>query len=130
MALNGNQILVYSNIGGTSALIACTKSNSITVDCETIPIASPDTGTWEAIIAGRKSWSITTSFLVTQNNVTNLLQVGNTVTLSIRYRNTAGTSYLICGGNAIIKQCRIDATKGNLCQGSFTFQGTGALSNS
>jgi len=128
MAINGNQILVYSNIGGTFALIAITKSNSITVDCETIPIASPDTGQWEAIIAGRKSWSITTSFLVTQNNISNLMQVGNTVTLAIRYRNAAGTEYLFYRGNAIIKQCRIDATKGNLCQGSFTFQGTGALS--
>jgi hypothetical protein len=42
MAINGNNIIIYSNVMGTTKAIAATKSDSITAECETIPIASPD----------------------------------------------------------------------------------------
>ena len=130
MALNGNNIIIYSNITGTTKAIAATKSNSITVDCETIPIASPDTGDWEAKIAGRKSWSISTSFLVgyysDDNSAYRLLDVGKTIIISIRYRSATENIEML-RGTAIVKQCRIDAIKGNLATGSFVFEGNGAL---
>ena len=130
MAINGNNIIIYSNITGTTKAIAATKSNSITTDCETIPIASPNTGDWEAKIAGRKSWSISTSFLVgyysADNSVYRLLDIGKTIIISIRYRS-ANENIEMLRGTAIVKQCRIDAAKGNLAMGSFTFEGSGAL---
>lgn len=130
MALNGNNIIIYSNITGTTKAIAATKSNSITVDCETIPIASPDTGDWEAKIAGRKSWSISTSFLVgyysDDNSAYRLLDIGKTITISIRYRS-ANENIEMLRGTAIVKQCRIDAAQGNLATGAFVFEGNGAF---
>ena len=130
MAINGNNIIIYSNITGTTKAIAATKSNSVTTDCETIPIASPDTGDWEAKIAGRKSWSISTSFLVgyysADNSAYRLLDVGKTIIISIRYRS-ANENIEMLRGTAIVKQCRIDAAKGNLAMGAFTFEGSGAL---
>ena len=130
MAINGNNIIIYSNITGTTKAIAATKSNSITTDCETIPIASPDTGDWEAKIAGRKSWSISTSFLVgyysADSSAYRLLDVGKTIIISIRYRS-ANENIEMLRGTAIVKQCRIDASKGNLVTGAFTFEGSGAL---
>lgn len=130
MAINGNNIIIYSNITGTTKAIAATKSNSITTDCETIPIASPNTGDWEAKIAGRKSWSISTSFLVgyysADNSVYRLLDIGKTIIISIRYRS-ANENIEILRGTAIVKQCRIDAAQGNLAAGAFTFEGSGAL---
>lgn len=130
MAINGNNIIIYSNITGTTKAIAATKANSITTDCGTIPIASPDTGDWEAKIAGRKSWSISTSFLVgyysADNSAYRLLDVGKTIIISIRYRS-ASENIEMLRGTAIVKQCRIDAAQGNLVTGAFTFEGSGAL---
>ena len=60
MAINGNNIIIKK--GGTA--IAATKSNEITVDCETIEISSPSIGDWRSFIAGRKEWSVTTNFLI------------------------------------------------------------------
>ena len=130
MAINGNNIIIYSNIMGTTKAIAATKSNSITADCETIPIASPDIGDWVAKIAGRKSWSISTSFLVgyysADNSAHRLLDVGKTIIISIRYRS-ANENIEMLRGTAIVKQCRVDAAQGNLAAGAFTFEGSGAL---
>ena len=130
MAINGNNIIIYSDIMGTMKALAATKSNSITTDCETIPIASPDNGDWVAKIAGRKSWSISTSFLVgyysSDNSAYRLLDIGKTIIISIRYRS-ANENIEMLRGTAIVKQCRVDAAQGNLANGAFVFEGSGAL---
>lgn len=123
MALLGNNILIYRS--GTA--IAGTISNEIQSEADLIEISSPTSGQWKEYIKGRKSWSINVSYLVlAYNGVRELLNVGTTYTLKFRGRNQSDSTGVT--GTAILKTCKITATKGNLVQGSFQFVGTGALS--
>lgn len=131
MATNGNDIFVLAG----SNVIAGTRSNDMQAACDAMEISSPGQGEWEAYLPRRKSWSITTNYLVLAansalsisggNGVKDLLQVGNTFTLYIKRR---GQNSHDVSGTAFLRVCRITATRGNLVQGSFEFQGTGALS--
>lgn len=123
MAILGNNILIYRN--GTA--IAGTVSNEIQSGAELIEISSPTSGQWKEYIAGRKNWSINVSYLVlAYNGVRDLLNVGTTYTLKFRGRNSSDATGV--QGTAILKSCKITATKGNIVQGSFQFTGTGTLS--
>ena len=120
MAQLGNNILVYLN--GTA--IAGTKSNEIQTDCETLEVTNPSSAQWRQFIAGRKQWTVSTGFLVLAGaDITKLLTVGTTYTL--QFRDRAGSN--IVEGQAILKTCKISATRGNLATGAFSFQGTGEL---
>ena len=123
MATLGNNILVL--MGGTA--IAGTKSNEIQVDCETIEIASSTDQEWTHHLAGRKSWSLTVSWLLLANtDVRKALQVGSSVTIKFKGRGATDANGL--SGSAIIRTCKISAVKGNIATGSFQFVGNGALS--
>lgn len=122
MAVKGNNILIYRN--GTA--IAGTISNEIQSGAEIIEISSPTSGQWKEFIAGRKSWSVNVNFLVlSTGEITQTLLVGESYTLIFRSRvtSTGGVT-----GTAILKTCKITATKGNLVQGSFQFVGSSQLS--
>lgn len=122
MAIRGNNILIYKN----GSAIAGVITDEIQVGAELIEIGSPTSGQWKDFIVGRKSWSVSVSYLVlTNGHITDLLAVGNSYTLTIRPRSSGA---LVVSGTAILKTCKITATKGNLAQGSFQFQGTGQLS--
>ena len=122
--MNGNNIIIGTMSGTTFTPIAATKSNEMQTDCETIEISSPSVGDWRTYMAGRKSWSVQVSFLVTTaSNIRQLLSVGTSYTIVMRDRtNTSSVS-----GSAIMTTCKISATRGNLVTGSFVFKGTGAL---
>ena len=122
--MNGNNIIIGTMSGTTFTPIAATKSNEIQTDCETIEISSPSVGDWRTYMAGRKSWSVQVSFLVTTaSNIRQLLSVGTSYTIVMRDRsNTSSVT-----GTAIMTTCKISATRGNLVTGSFVFKGTGAL---
>lgn len=123
MALNGNNILVYRD----GSAIAGTKSNEIQTQCEAVEISSPDSGAWRKYIAGRKQWSVSVGFLVSSNAsvLSQLLNIGSTYTLRIFERDYQNSRYVT--GTAMLRTCKITATKGNLCQGSFEFVGVSAL---
>lgn len=123
MAINGNNIFVLLN----NVIIAGTKTNEIQSDCEMIEISNPSSGEWKQFMAGRKNWVIQTGFLLQAvTNIRQLLNIGTSYTIIVKDRNsTSGASVT---GTAILKTCKITATIGNLVQGSFVFQGTGALS--
>jgi len=122
-AINGNNIFV--TLGGT--IIAGTRSNEIQTDCDMIEISNPNSGDWRQYMAGRKDWSVQTSFLVTNvTNIRQLLNIGTSYNLVFRDRNS--TSGASVSGTAILKTCKISSVRGNLVTGSFAFQGTGALS--
>ena len=122
--MNGNNIIIGTMSGTTFTPIAATKSNEMQTDCETIEISSPSVGDWRTYMAGRKSWSVQVSFLVTTaSNIRQLLSVGTSYTIVMRDRtNTSSVT-----GTAIMTTCKISATRGNLVTGSFVFKGTGAL---
>ena len=120
--MNGNDILIYQN----GVPIASTRSNSVQTNAEIIPISSPTSGQWEDGIPGRKNWSVNTSFLVSEAaDISALLHVGDIVTLQFRNRSCSACLQ----GQAIVQTCEIDATRGNLAQGSFVFVGKGELAN-
>lgn len=124
MAKNGNDILIYR---GTT-LIAGTRSNEITTNAETIEVSSASNGQWKTYIAGRKDWGVTVNYLVPAvTNVSDLLNVGTSYTISVRTRSGSTVTSRL-SGTAILKTCKITATKGNLIQGSFQFAGSGPLS--
>lgn len=121
MAILGNNILITKD--GT--VIGSTRSNEIQSEAELIQISSPTTGEFKEYITGLKSWSVNVSYLIgTNGRLTDLLTVGNSYTLVLKPR---GSSAIAVSGTAILKTCKITATKGNLCQGSFQFVGTGPL---
>ena len=120
MATNGNNVLIYVD----GSLVAGTRSDEVQSGCETIEIANPSSGDWRQFIVGRKEWSISQSWLLpAASDLDRLLQVGTTVTIRILGRGAAkGLT-----GTAIVKTCKITNTRGNISNGSFAFQGTGAL---
>ncbi len=121
-AINGNNIFV--TLGGT--IIAGTRSNEIQTDCDMIEISNPNSGDWRQYMAGRKDWSVQTSFLVTNvTNIRQLLNIGTSYNLVFRDRNS--TSGASVSGTAILKTCKISSVRGNLVTGSFSFQGSGQL---
>lgn len=120
--MNGNNILVYS--GGTP--IAAMKSNEIQSESDLIEISTPTSSQWREFLGGRKSWSISVSYLVLADaGVKDLLKVGNTYTLKVKGRNASDADAV--EGNAIMRTCGIRATWGNLVAGTFTFIGNGEL---
>ena len=89
-----------------------------------IEITNMTSAQWRQFIAGRKQWTVSTGFLVLAGaDITKLLTVGTTYTL--QFRDRAGSN--IIEGQAILKTCKISATRGNLATGAFSFQGTGEL---
>ena len=135
MALNGNIILVQLD-GHT---IAGTKTTEIQVDSELIEIASATQGAYREFIVGRKQWQVTVNYLLmyatyqamfTYPNacMTDALLVGNSYTLKFKNRANYYDQPITLEGTAILRTCKITATRGNLIQGTFTFVGNGALS--
>lgn len=127
---HSNDIVVY--LGNTA--IAATRSNEMRRSADLIEKRSPATGSEKEYVAGMKSWSVSTSFLVPSlgTALDGLLAVGTTYTLTFgAARQTPTQSSPLVGlqGTAILKECVITASLPNLVQGSFTFQGTGALTN-
>ena len=119
--MNGNDIIVKFN--GTA--IAAAKSAEINTKVDIIETASSSDGEWKDHIAGRKEWSVTVGYLVTSDaKLTDLLTIGNKFTLVICGRGNNATTL---SGLATLTTCRITATRGNLVQGSFQFQGAGVL---
>lgn len=116
-----NGRIIYITLNGTK--IAALKSCKLSTDCETIEVASATSSQFKEFIAGRKSWSMTCSWLVqtTAAMKAHALRVGTTYTITF----TDGTTSL--SGSAICKSCDVDAVVGNLTNGSFKFQGSGAL---
>lgn len=130
--MNGNNIIIYtaapvsSQTGTTWTPVAACKSAEVSVNGETIEVAGEASGTWRKYVAGRTSWDVTCGYLVTADaGVKDLLKVGSTVRIKIGGRAAADSDALT--GYAIIKECKQTYTRGNLCQGSFRFQGSGAL---
>ena len=119
--LKGNDIIVILN----GEAIAATRSDELQVGCDAIPISSRTNGDWTDVIAGRKSWTLTTGFLIANQLkfFDGIDMVGMYVILRIKHRT--GTSWY--EGTALCTQFRVTATRGNLVQGSFAFQGKGKL---
>jgi predicted secreted protein len=131
MAVLGNNIYIFrENSSHNWEIVAATKSDEIQADCDLIEIAGSSDQTWKKHIAGRKSWSVNVSWLVSAvSDIKKVLQVGDRVQLRIGEKTYAqGGSGQGLNGYAIVKTCKVTMTRGALANGSFQFVGDGALS--
>ena len=79
---------------------------------------------WEEVIAGRKSWNTSVSWLLlTEGALLRLLDTGLMVTVTIMTRDAS----VKLQGQALITNCHLTLTEGNLAQGSFAMRGSGPL---
>lgn len=121
--MNGNNILIYSD----GAVIAGTRSNEVQVETESIEISSPTSGQWREYTTGRSGWSVNVNYLVAAGtDVAALLTTGTTYDIVIVTRSGSTVTQRL-QGTAMLKTCRITATRGNLIQGTFSFLGHGEL---
>lgn len=121
----GNNIVVTWNDGNSQQVIAGTKTNELLCDSEMLEICSATDEEWKHFLKGRKTWSVNVSFLLLANgiDIKAVLKVDRTYTLYIRKRSGGGVY-----GSAILKSFKASAPINGLANGSFVFQGTGALS--
>ena len=125
--IHGINILLTIN----GAVVGAMKSCSLTFDAEVMEVSSPTTGTFKQYIVGRKSWKLSSGYLVTTVK-TNLMKVGTSVTVKFGVRDDSQSDHIsttdFVTGTAIVTACRIDGTVGSLATGSFEFVGSGTLS--
>ena len=121
--MNGNNIYIMCD----GVIIAGTKSNEITSETELLEVSGPKSGRSREYTEGRDEWGFTTSFLVLSNeHVKDLLRKGTTYDIQVVARNGSSSTGLL-QGKAILKNCKMTFTRGNLAQGSFQFVGNGPL---
>lgn len=122
----GNNLIVTWNDSGNQAVIAGTKTNELQCDGEQLEVCSATDEQWKHFLAGRKTWSVNVSFLLLADgiDIKAALKVNNIYTLYFRKRSGGGVY-----GNAILKSFKASAPINGLSNGSFVFQGTGALSD-
>lgn len=132
MILQGKNLIVKAN----GEVIAAAKSCTLNIDCEIIKVSSPTDGQWEHIIAGMKSWSVSTTHLLKMERMIDrplhgyLDPIGQSFTLQLELNDITVEGFPVTEtltGSAICRSSQITATKSNLMQGSFKFQGNGPL---
>lgn len=126
MAALGKNIIVQIQSGQNWVAVGAARTDEIQVDGEQIEIASKTSGQWRQFLAGRNTWSVQTSYLVTAaSDIRELLKVNTTVRLRIGGSTMATGDYLT--GYAIIKTQKLTAPIGGLANGTIVFLGNGAL---
>lgn len=116
--IHGKDIKIL-NSGGT-ALIAAAKSCTIRRHSDAIETASATDQTSKHYIAGRKEWSIDLQYFVSTDGVS--LEEGTMYNIQV-----AIGSGVTWAGQVLCTDCQIDATIGNLSQGSIKLLGSGPL---
>lgn len=123
--MTGKDIIVVISQSGTALASTRIRSHGIQTKADTIEIASSSQQSWREYIAGRKEWSLTVSYLVLASaKIADLLKIGQTFSITVKDSDSTTS----VSGSAILTAVKQTATVGNLAQGSFTFQGSGALS--
>ena len=135
MVIKGKDVLIFKvvTVNGTeqNQNIAAAKSCDISVDSDSIEVSGPTSGQWREYIAGRKTWTVMLNYLL-KNDTDHFLEVGNIIKIRVSVRGDSSGNGTITpryslSGMALCRTCKATATYGNLVQGSFVFQGTGAL---
>jgi predicted secreted protein len=123
--MTGKDIILVLSQGGTALASTAIKSQDIQTEADVLEKASSSQQSWREYIAGRKGWSVTLSYLVlTSEKILDLLKVGQTFSVTMKKADDNTNKVT---GNAILKSVKQTASVGNLAQGSWQLQGTGAL---
>lgn len=122
--LHGNNI--YISMDGSRVPFAGTQSDTIKSGCKEIEISGPNTGKWEECIAGRNNWQLNVKWMVSAgDDISNLLMSGNTYNIGVFTARNKLVPTLV--GRALCTSADVQAQKGNISYGTFSFRGTGPL---
>lgn len=104
--------------------IASTLTDKLSINGETIPIASPSVDKFVSAVAGTIRWSVTTDFLITTSAQFNKIhQVSDSVIITIYDEN----SRAILAGTASVIKADTTMSRGSVVRGAFEFLGNGPL---
>lgn len=117
--IHGRNVKILNDKG--NALIAGARSCTIQMKADLIEVASAASATAKQYIAGRTSWTVDLTHLLT-TPTGGLPLVGTTYT--IQYQTDKAVTY---SGQVVCTEATITSTLGNLSQGSIKMQGTGEL---
>jgi hypothetical protein len=126
MAINGNQVILKKLVNNQWQTIGYIRSQEPTTQADMLEVSNPNQGAWREFLSGRKGWTMTANWIVgVSSQIYWLLESGEKYKLRCvdRYNSS-----VYIEGFAYIDTCRITMMRGNICQGSFHFTGTGPLS--
>ena len=122
--MTGKDIIVILSQNSVAVASTCIRSQDIQVQADLIEVASETQQSWREYIAGRKGWSLTVNYLVlAAAQLSDLMLTGQVFDVTVK--DVGNTTSLT--GTAIMATAKQTATVGNLCQGTFQLQGSGAL---
>ena len=116
--IHGKDIKILNS--SSTALIAAAKSCTIHRQADSEEVASASDQDHKQYIAGRKGWSIDLQYFVSTDGVT--LEEGTMYNIQVVIGS--GVTW---AGQALCTDCEIQATMGNLSQGSIKLLGSGPL---
>ena len=130
--LNGNDLVLGIATTATTVAFAHSESASISFNNSLIDTTTKDSASWEEMISGRKSWSVSTDGLVdfaTVSGATNTVAFA-TLALAgtevfVRFGVDSGDAYT---GSAFIESFELSSTSDDVATYSVSLKGTGALS--
>lgn len=122
--MTGRDIIVILSQNGVAVASTAIRSDEIQTQCDVIERASATNQNWKEFVEGRAEWSLTVNYLMlSAARLRDVLKVRQRFDVTLRDRsNTTQLS-----GTAIMTSAKQTHTVGNLCQGSFSLKGTGAL---
>jgi hypothetical protein len=122
--MTGRDIIVILSQNGVAVASTAIRSDEIQTQCDVIERASASNQNWKEFVEGRAEWSLTVNYLMlSAARLSDVLKVRQRFDVTLRDRtNTTQLS-----GTAIMTSAKQTHTVGNLCQGSFSLKGTGAL---
>lgn len=124
--LHGRNLRIMKAGTGSAdvAVVAAARSCEVNTEAEMIETSSVSSSDWRTFKAGRKTWQVTVSYLVTAGQLAeDVLAVGTSVSLKFYDENDN-----VMTGDALIQRSGQTGTIGNLAQGSWVFLGNGPLS--
>jgi predicted secreted protein len=122
--MTGQDIIVILSQGSTVVASAAIRSDEINTACPSIERASATQQGWKEVLAGRKSWSLTLNYLMlAAARLRDVLLIGQMFDVTIRDKSNTST----LTGKALMTGAKQTHTTGNLCQGSFSLEGSGPL---
>jgi predicted secreted protein len=121
MAMNGNKIMLMKD----GVAVAAVVTHDVQTEADQLEVAGTRQGQWREYVAGRKRWEISANYLVVSSGmILSMIHTGQTFAVKSYDRDNELNNV---HGQAILQQCRIDATRGKLITGFFKFSGSNDL---
>ena len=123
MLYKGEELIITDSAG--TSIVAAAKTIDVEMEAELQEVGT--TGLSKAYVAGKKTWQVSVSSLVTGAAFKSAYaMIGSSY--SLRFRVPSDKTTDILSGSAICTKAKITDQKGIICKGTFVFHGNGTLS--